>query len=278
MSLRSLFYALPPEGRYLARRLYYLPVDFWEKLTGKRSPLTPPRGLEFTGGGGFEKVGKLSLELFIRYGKLQPHHRVLDVGSGLGRMAVPLTTFLNEHGSYEGFDIVRKGVEWCTNTITSRFPNFRFRWIDLNNDLYRSTGADAASFVFPYPDNEFDFVFLTSVFTHLEPAEVENYLAQIERVLKPGAHCFATFFLFTEASKAQETNPAFRFLHDHQTHRYMDEAVKAANVAYQEEFLEQILRRLNVRIIHKQYGFWRSGDRGNDELAHFQDILVFQKL
>jgi SAM-dependent methyltransferase len=53
---------------------------------------------------------------------------------------------------------------------------------------------------FPYLANSFDFVFLTSVFTHMMPAEFENYLAEIARVLKPGGRVFSTFFLHTAES------------------------------------------------------------------------------
>ena len=53
------------------------------------------------------------LKQFIDLGGLKPEHRVLDIGSGIGRVAIPLTEYLNEKGSYEGFDVVELGVNWC---------------------------------------------------------------------------------------------------------------------------------------------------------------------
>lgn len=41
------------------------------------------------------------------------------------------------------------------------------------------------------------------MFTHLSPADRDNYLREIRRVLRPGGRCFATFFLLdVEAEQA----------------------------------------------------------------------------
>jgi ubiquinone/menaquinone biosynthesis C-methylase UbiE len=109
---------------------------------------------------------------------------VLDIGSGIGRVAIPLTEYLSEEGRYEGFDVVEKGVQWCQTHITRQFPNFQFQYIPLNNDLYRSDGQDATQFSFPYPDDQFDLIVVNSVFTHMLPEEVDNYLGEIRRVLE----------------------------------------------------------------------------------------------
>jgi ubiquinone/menaquinone biosynthesis C-methylase UbiE len=41
---------------------------------------------------------------------LRSHHRVLDIGCGIGVMASSLTSFLEPQGSYAGFDIVPVGI------------------------------------------------------------------------------------------------------------------------------------------------------------------------
>ena len=239
--LRSIYYTFPPSLRFLARRVYYLPVDVYEQVTGKREDLIPPKGLIFTGSGDFKAQGEKMLQYFIKEG-LQPQHRVLDIGSGIGRMAIPLTSYLNEEGRYEGFDVVSMGVDWCTKNITSRFPNFNFKYISLNNDLYKSDGGTAANFHFPYKKDSFDFVILTSVFTHMLPDEVENYLKEIARVLKPGGLCFSTFFLINEESKKGiANNTDFHFPYDYGHYRLMDDKVRSANVAYLEQYLPNLV-------------------------------------
>ena len=77
--------------------------------------------LQFVGSGDYERVGAVFLDYFIKLGGLEPRHRVLDIGCGVGRMAVPLTGYLSNEGSYEGVDIVPEGIEWCTNNLSTRF-------------------------------------------------------------------------------------------------------------------------------------------------------------
>lgn len=86
-------------------------MDAVESARGKRPPMIPPRRKIFTGSGDFLQTGQEFLRYFKDLGHLKPNHRVLDVGSGIGRMAIPLTSYLNHEGSYEGFDIVPMGVE-----------------------------------------------------------------------------------------------------------------------------------------------------------------------
>ena len=276
MSFRKLYYTLSPGLRRSVRRLVYAPVDVWELLAGRRDVLTPPRGLIYTGSGDFRRQGRQFLEYYIEYGGLRPYHRVLDVGSGIGRMAVPLTGYLSERGSYEGFDVVEAGVKWCARHISSRFPNFRFRYIPLKNDLYTSEGEEASDLIFPYPDNEFDFIFLTSVFTHLLPEQVEHYLREIRRVLRPEGRVLATFFLITNGAEATRgRKSAFAFPYDHGYYRLMDREVRSANVAYREDWLRKTAKEAGLGIERVLYGYWSRGIR--EEGLDFQDMVVLAK-
>ncbi len=273
---RSLFYAMPPAWRFMVRRLYFLPLDLYEKISGKRDQQTPPKGLIFTGGGDFRQAGQRLMRCFVEFGGLHPNHRVLDVGSGIGRVALPLTTFLNDEGSYEGFDVIKLGVQWCRKNISSRFPNFRFRHIPLENDLYRSSGQQADVFQFPYPDEHFDFIVVNSVFTHLLPAQVENYVKEIARVLKKGGHCYATFFLLNEETISQMSSTGFDFPFDYGHFRLMDDKVKSANVAFDEGFFKKDLLQSNkLKIRHLFYGSWRGCP--DKDCKDFQDIAIFEK-
>ena len=96
----------------------------------------PPPELTFCGDGDFRAIGAEFLGHFVRLADLRPQHRVLDIGCGIGRMAVPLTQYLFDPGSYMGIDIVADGISWCNRTISTRYENFQFRHLDLFHPLY----------------------------------------------------------------------------------------------------------------------------------------------
>ncbi|HER07435.1 MAG TPA: class I SAM-dependent methyltransferase [Bacteroides sp.] len=276
--LRNLYYTFPPVLRRLMRRIWYFPLDLYETLAGKRDPMIPPRGMIFIGSGDFRKMGLDIRDQLIELGGLQPHHRVLDVGCGIGRVAVPLTDYLGSKGSYEGFDIVRSGVRWCNRRIGSRYPNFRFRHVDLKNDLYNlSTGNRAKHFIFPYAGEEFDLAILTSVFTHMVLEDTDHYLAQIHRVLKPGGVCFATFFLMNDRARDLLEQSGKKMFGTSLPHHYLfHPRVREANVAYDEKYLTgEMIEAKGFQMEQVHYGFWPGGPR--QALNNFQDICIFRK-
>lgn len=274
---RKVYYALSPEMRRTVRRIYYWPIDLWEGITGQRDSMTPPKGKIFIGPGNFKALGEKLRSDFIQYGNLKPKDRVLDIGSGIGRIAIPLTGFIKTPGSYEGFDIVKEGVDWCKERISSKFPNFNFTHVQLKNDLYNlEAGKEASEFVFPYGDNEFDFVILTSVFTHMQQKDVAGYINEIGRVMKKGGTCFATFFILDAQSLeflSKSKDPFFKF--DHGDYFLHDDKVKDANIAYKIEVIEAMAKDGGLTIAKHHKGWWCGGSK--TENVDFQDVLILRK-
>jgi SAM-dependent methyltransferase len=171
-------------------------LDVRDRVTGKRDPLVPPRrrGLPSQLSG----VGARFLDrVLVDAGGLQPDERVLDLGCGPGRVAAHLTRYLDSGlGSYEGFDVMPKAIDWAQKQITTRHPNFRFQLAEVRNDEYspNATG-DASTYRFPYAEGEFDLAFALSLYTHMFPFQIANYLCETARVLRPGGRALATFFL-----------------------------------------------------------------------------------
>lgn len=272
--LRKAFYSLPVNFRYTLRRLIYLPQDVFRK----KHPLMPPKGMIFTGSGDYLKVGKQFFNYFKRYGTLTPESTILDIGSGIGRMAVPFTEFLSEKGRYEGFDIVKKGVDWCNQNISKKYPNFNFKLIPLKNDLYNLNTEEVASeLVFPYENETFDFVFLTSVFTHMIPEDVENYVKEIHRVLKKEKKCLATFFILDEESENKMVqNSKKNFPHKFGNYSLMDKTVKEANVGFQKEYILDLLSKNGFEVTDFFRGNWSGATPGI--LHEHQDIVIIKKM
>ena len=275
MSLRKIYYSLPASLRFTVRRIVFLPQDIWSSLFGKKE-LMPPKGLIFTGSGDFIELGNKLVNSLKVHCNLQPNHAVLDIGSGIGRVAIPLTKYLNKEGKYDGFDVINTGINWCQKHISPNHSNFQFRYVPLKNDLYRESGNDAADFVFPYKDDSFDCVVLTSVFTHMLPAEVENYLGEIQRVLKKGGKCFVTFFILNDNAKEFiSKNNHFNFPFSKGHYSLMDEKVKGANVAFEEHYLEEVFLQKNLKIHAKHFGYWAG--RKKAKCVDFQDVIILEK-
>lgn len=234
--------------------------------------MVPTRYGGLIGEGDFEQVGDEFLTHFRELCGLRPTDRVLDVGCGLGRMAVPLTSYL-DGGSYHGFDVVRPMIDSCRRRIGTRHPNFTFDHVDVWNGKYNPGGQIRPDeFRFPYDDDSFDLVFATSLFTHMRGADVSRYLAEMDRVLQPTGALLVTWFVVTEETaelaRQRRTDPALRVL-DHGVWT-ADPREPEQALAYGEPLVRAFHADAGLAIrepIH--FGRWR----GTPGLS-YQDIVV----
>jgi SAM-dependent methyltransferase len=268
----------PLSIKRVKRKLSFLFEDVLGSILARRDELTPPKGKIFVGGqDDFKKTGEEFLQYFRELGHLKPNERVLDVGCGIGRMAVPLTQYLDKRGSYEGFDIVADGINWCRKKITPKYPNFHFQLADVCNKKYNLHGKYRASeYHFPYEGESFDFVFLTSVFTHMLPQDMEHYFYEITRTMKRGGRCFITFFLLNRES-LQLINAGrsiYDFKHEGRGFRSIDKTTPESGVAYDEKFIRRLYERFRLTIAEPiHFGSWC----GRENSLGYQDIIIAAK-
>jgi ubiquinone/menaquinone biosynthesis C-methylase UbiE len=246
-----------------------------ELLIKKKGDMQPPRSLITVGDGNFKQIGQEYLGHFINIGGLQPHEQVLEIGCGIARMAIPLTTYLNETGSYDGFDIARAEIKWCKNKITTQFANFNFHHIDVYNDQTNPKGKfQASSYQFPLDAGQYDFVFLTSVFTHMLINDIENYLKEISRVLKNGGRSLASYFLLNSKALSLLKTKGSRFKHPYGSSLVIDPKLPEASIAHEEKTIRALYQKFNLQILEPiRYGSWS----GRDEFLSSQDIIVAEK-
>src|SRR5215213_1404480 len=128
-------------------------------------------------GGEFDAVGRLLKEAVIYHG-LKKDHYLIDVGCGSGRLAKPVSGYLE--GKYLGIDVVPGLVEYARKLVGR--PDWRFEV--------------AQGLTIPEADAQADMVTFFSVFTHLLHEESFVYLREAGRVLKPGGKIVASFLDF----------------------------------------------------------------------------------
>jgi SAM-dependent methyltransferase len=222
--------------------------------------IPPERALPpYTKKGDFKRAGASFLETAVEKG-LQPHHRVLDLGCGVGRFAVALSEYLDERGRYVGLDTAQKSIRLCNRWIGSKLPGFSFVWADVFNTNYnRGAAVEAARYRFPFENRAFDFVFSNSLFTHLVPSDARNYFEEIGRVLKPDARTLNTIFLLNGETLAliDRGESPQGVLHDlGGIARVKEPDNPEAWIALDEGFVRNAHDEAGLRIAEVRYGGW----------------------
>jgi SAM-dependent methyltransferase len=259
------------------RRFYHGLADRLGLFLRQRDPLMPPARLfsdadRMDGSHDqreFVWIGEATTQTF----PIRPSDRVLEVGCGIGRMALPLTRRLTKGGSYDGIDITPEKVDWCRRTITRRYSNFHFHLADMYSKFYNPRGQSKASeYRFPFADATYDFVFLISVFSHMLPEDMENYLREITRVLKPEGQCLSSYFLFNyltaEGPPLLETEEHLLTAPDPAApiHRIASEEFPEHSVLYDERYIRRLYRECGHRIVSAWYGSHAGRDTTVDSI------------
>ncbi|HEV2998391.1 MAG TPA: class I SAM-dependent methyltransferase [Solirubrobacteraceae bacterium] len=255
-------------------------LDGWDAVRGRRDRTLPPRRLRaLAGDGDFRATGREMVELARDLGGLTPEAHVLDVGSGIGRIALALSTHLSPQGRYDGLEITPAAVRWCERHISPEHPGFRFHHADIYNTQYNPTGRIRAErYSFPFESGCFDFAILTSVFTHLVRPSLERYVSELGRTLARDGRVMATFFLLNDDSRAriERGESTQRLVHavDDSGDLVLNPAVPEGAIGQPEEDVVGLLAANGLvpeGAIH--YGTWC----GRGEGVTYQDLLVARR-
>jgi len=115
---------------------------------------------------------------------------VLDFGCGPARVLQHVHR-LNPRQELHGSDIDPEAIAWCRSHID-----------------YAAFEVNASLPPLAYPDGKFEFIYVLSVFSHLDREMQRAWLSEMARLLRPGAPLYLTFsgrFVF---DKFREDFPA----------------------------------------------------------------------
>lgn len=117
---------------------------------------------------------------FLKAMGLQPHHKILDVGCGGGRLGYELINYLDK-GNYYAFD---KQADWIK---------------DFQNNIIQSglkskePNILLADFTWKLDESiKFDYVYAYSVFTHVGPELVQLCLNNLKKHMNSSSKFYAT--------------------------------------------------------------------------------------
>jgi ubiquinone/menaquinone biosynthesis C-methylase UbiE len=227
--------------------------------------------------GEFDAIGHGLVREMINDGLLKPDYQVLDVGCGLGRLARALTEFLSAKGTYSGIDVNESSIDWCQANYVG-YRNFTFVHADVYNAHYNKDATTRADdYVFPFEGKRFDFIFSTSLFTHMLLDGADNYLKEMARVLRPGGAMWNTFMLLDEVSE-----PLILWFTPQRPNVALPHSVKGGRIAlpHDPEALSGLYTE-RVKEIHARHGLSvkeiRNGPwsaRTDNLRASYQDVVI----
>ena len=147
----------------------------------------------------FFKSAEMEVDRLVANFGLTNKSRILDVGCGVGRLAMGLLRKMEDITYYRGVDVKKIHIDWCKRYIEKKHLNFRFTHVNIENLRYNPTGEVANSnFKLPYKDQDFDIIYLFSVFSHMTVESVKEYLREFHRLLVPQGKIFLTAFVEDE--------------------------------------------------------------------------------
>ena len=249
--------------------------QYLDKIKNNRFIPTPPNEKIFVGGSiaDFRQVGVDTLRSLITVGHVAPTSKVLEIGSGIGRVALPLTQWLQGEGRFVGTDIVKDGVAWCKENISVHYENFQFLHMDIYNEFYNPLGREKVEDL-PLPAKHFDVAVFNSVFTHLIAGDTETYLKLVRRHLVDGGTLWGSWFIMDDEARrlVRDGKTTLKFILGDGKTFHLDTAGKStAAVAYDFGYMNELFAANGFKIESLDLGKWCERDV---KYGGYQDLIV----
>lgn len=241
-----------------------------------RTPLPKQSEFEVMRGGALLGTGPEFLGVLVRCG-LKKHHHVLDIGCAQGRTAYPIAFYLDSFGEYEGIDIIPSLIQEAKEFFRGWTPGVHFKLVDIYHPEHNPLGMmEMPTCRFPYGTLEFDYILLSTEFTHRPPDILKHYLKEIRRVGRQGSTCMASVYLINEESQnlIDQGKSSIKFLFPHGDCVLDNENPSEAIIGYHQTQLLEWLTENGFIFEKIHYGSWCGRD--SDSIS-YPDIIIFKR-
>jgi SAM-dependent methyltransferase len=166
---------------------------------------------------------------------------LLDWGCGAGRLAIGVIETWGGIARYDGVDVQKDLVSWATRHLAR--DSIAFTHVDLANARYNRNGR--AEHRIPGDASSYDALYGYSVLSHMDDAELGDYLREIRRLLRPEAFAWLTAFVEDGVPEVSE-NPE----------GYGPIAWEGALhcVRFERTFFESMARSAGLEVSHFEHG------------------------
>lgn len=178
---------------------------------------------------------------------------ILDIGSGCGRWAHWLRDYnfrgRRFTGTYIGIDIDGEAIAWCEKRYDAE--RFRFHHSTHSSLSYHQEGKAAAYYSVPERDDSVDLVVSNSLLTHVLEGDLENYIRESYRVLKPSGVIMHSHFNLDYPPATYGTRHTFQHVIANARVESMEQPEAA--VAYHTDYLFMVCRAVGFKdceIVH----------------------------
>ena len=180
---------------------------------------------------GVEQINHL-----VKFELINDNTKILDFGCGQGRFLNSLIFNNTKFQEYTGLDTSKKAIDWCKKHLLYS-NNISFIHLSAANARYNPTEKELKPL--PFRNNEFDLIFLNSVFSHMIASDISFYLSEFYKVLNTEGKVYLTAFVEENVPDVEE-NPE----------DYIAKSVGALHrVRYEKEFFYSLVNNANFKVI-----------------------------
>lgn len=259
-TLRALVPSLPPLTR---RRALMLPLDLLDRILNlpwRELRALPPNRMRLRvgvqnrllcNGIAFRTMALDLWMVLLARGHAALDSRIVDLGCGCGRFALPLRDLnlwgRGFRGQYLGVDIDPEMLAWCRRHFDARFS-----WHDARKPsaTYRPRPdpdtspelAAAPRLAVPVADASRDLVLANSLFSHLLEHDFIEYAAEAARMLRPGGWFYLTAFVLEHVRQGGRLGDRWTFGHQRGAARIESPRYPEAAVAYEIAWIRRTIR------------------------------------